>query len=106
MKIALHESLPLAVAAAGLATLGPQQDTVEYIRQLITPLNKSRLHDRLGFDHRNAVDVAVHPDRVEGRALLDHLRTRGIPYLGFRGRLAGASTGTHVHVGAACPRLN
>ena len=26
VKIALHESLPLAVAAAGLATLGPQQD--------------------------------------------------------------------------------
>jgi hypothetical protein len=44
VKIALHESLPLAVAAAGLATLGPERDTVEYIRQLIAPLDTSRLN--------------------------------------------------------------
>jgi hypothetical protein len=43
VKIARHDSLPLAVAAAGLGTLGPRQDTVEYIRELITPLDGASL---------------------------------------------------------------
>jgi hypothetical protein len=43
MKIALHGSLPLAVAVAGLATLGPAQDTVGYVRELITPLDAPSL---------------------------------------------------------------
>jgi len=43
-KIALHGSLPLAVAAAGLATLGSEQDTVDYTRELITRLDKSSLN--------------------------------------------------------------
>jgi hypothetical protein len=70
----------------------------------VSALGQTPLHDRLGFDHRNAVDVAVHPDTVEGRTLLDHLRAQRIPFLAFRGRVAGASTGAHVHVGAASPR--
>lgn len=41
VKIAVHETLPLTVAAAGLATLGPERDTVEYIRELITPLDRA-----------------------------------------------------------------
>jgi len=44
VKIAVHESLPLAIAAAGIATLGPEQDTVEHIRRLIAPLDASRLN--------------------------------------------------------------
>jgi hypothetical protein len=44
VKIAVHNSLPLAVAAAGIATLGPEQDTVEHIRQLIATLDASRLN--------------------------------------------------------------
>ena len=72
----------------------------------VSALGQTPLHDRLGFDHRNAVDVAVHPHSVEGRALVDHLRARGIPFLAFRGPLAGASTGAHVHVGAASPRTS
>jgi hypothetical protein len=44
VKIALHDSLPLAVAAAGIATVGPEQDTVEHIRRLIAPLDRSRLN--------------------------------------------------------------
>ena len=43
VKIARHPSLPLAIAAAGLGTLGPGQDTVAYIRELITPLDRSGL---------------------------------------------------------------
>ncbi|HEY7141462.1 MAG TPA: hypothetical protein VIE44_15265, partial [Methylomirabilota bacterium] len=67
-------------------------------------MGQTPLHDRLGFDHRNAVDIAVHPDSNEGHALLDHLRSRGTPFLAFRGPVAGASTGAHVHVGAPSPR--
>jgi hypothetical protein len=70
----------------------------------ISALGQTATHDRLGFDHSNAVDVAVHPDSVEGRALLEHLRGRGMPFLAFRGAIAGVSTGAHVHVGARSPR--
>jgi hypothetical protein len=72
----------------------------------VSALGQTPLHDRLGFDHRNALDVAVHPDTPEGRALLDHLRAHGVPFLAFRGPVAGASTGAHVHVGAASPRAS
>src|SRR6185312_3988915 len=44
VKIAVHDSLPLAIAAAGIATLGPEQDTIEHIRTLIAPLDRSRLN--------------------------------------------------------------
>jgi hypothetical protein len=43
VKIARHPSLPLAVAAAGLGALGPEQDTVAYIRELITPVDSASL---------------------------------------------------------------
>jgi hypothetical protein len=75
-------------------------------RFFVSALGQTPLHDRLGFDHRNALDVAVHPDTPEGRALLDHLRAHGVPFLAFRGPVAGASTGAHVHVGAASPRAS
>jgi hypothetical protein len=70
----------------------------------VSALGQTAVHDRLGFDHRNAIDVAVHPDSVEGRALLDYLRSQGLPFLAFRGPVAGASTGAHVHVGPRSPR--
>lgn len=44
VKIAVHDSLPLAVAAAGLATLGPEQDTVEHIRRIISTVDAARLN--------------------------------------------------------------
>jgi hypothetical protein len=44
VKIAVHDSLPLAIAAAGIATLGSEQDTIEHIRTLIAPLDRSRLN--------------------------------------------------------------
>lgn len=70
----------------------------------VSALGQTALHDRLGFDHRNALDVAIHPDSVEGKALLDHLRAAGVPFLAFREARAGVSTGPHVHVGAPSPR--
>jgi hypothetical protein len=71
----------------------------------VSARGQTATHERLGFDHRNAIDVALHPNSVEGRALLDHLRGRGIPFLAFRGPRPGVSTGAHVHVGTPSARL-
>jgi hypothetical protein len=70
----------------------------------VSALGQSRVHDRLGLDHRNAVDVAVHPDSTEGRWLTAHLRDGGIPFIAVREAIAGSATGAHVHVGPASPR--
>jgi hypothetical protein len=59
----------------------------------------------MGFDHREAVDVAVRPDSIEGRRLMTYLRNADIPFLAFRGRIPGASTGAHIHIGRPSPRL-
>ncbi len=70
----------------------------------ISALGQTPAHDRLGFDHRNALDVAVHPDSAEGQALMAWLRGRGVSFLAFRGAVAGEATGAHVHVGEPSPR--
>jgi hypothetical protein len=71
----------------------------------VSALGQTPAHDRLGFDHRNALDVAVHPDSAEGRALLDYLRGHGIPFLAFRAARSGMATGAHIHVGAPSSRV-
>ena len=65
----------------------------------VSAFGQTPLHDRLGFDHRNALDVAVHPDTLEGVALMTWLRGQGISFLAFRHAVDGAATGAHVHVG-------
>ena len=70
----------------------------------ITALGQTGTHDRLRFDHRNAMDVAVHPDSSEGHSLLAYLRQSGIPFIAFRGAVAGASTGAHIHIGQPSAR--
>lgn len=71
----------------------------------VSALGQTAVHDRLGFDHRNAIDVAVHPDSVEGRALIAYLRSASISFLAFRGAVPGAATGAHIHIGPASQRL-
>jgi hypothetical protein len=71
----------------------------------ISAFGQTKVHDRLGLDHRSAVDVAVHPDSAEGRWLMQYLRDAGIPFIGVRAAVAGASTGAHVHVGPESGRL-
>jgi len=66
----------------------------------VSALGQTPMHDRLGFDHRHAVDVAVHPDSAEGRALMALLRERHIPFMAFREAVPGASTGAHLHIGS------
>ncbi|MBI2216482.1 MAG: hypothetical protein HYU51_04215 [Candidatus Rokubacteria bacterium] len=72
----------------------------------VSAVGQTRVHDRLGLDHRNAVDVAVHPDSAEGRWLMAHLREAGVPFIGLREAIPGSATGAHVHVGPTSPRLH
>jgi hypothetical protein len=65
----------------------------------ITAFGQTATHDRLRFDHRNAMDVALHPDSNEGRALLSYLRQSGIPFIAFKNAVPGAATGAHIHIG-------
>jgi len=71
----------------------------------ISALGQTALHDRMGFDHRNALDVAVHPDSHEGRALMEHLRLAGIPFIAAWGAIPGSTSGAHIHVGQPSPRF-
>ena len=71
----------------------------------ISALGQSATHDRLGFDHRNNVDVALHPDSAEGQALMAYLRSAGIPFIAFRQAVAGSATGAHIHIGNPSHRL-
>lgn len=71
----------------------------------VSAYGQTALHDRFGFDHREAVDVAVTPDSAEGTALMAYLRDAGISFLGFRARVPGEATGAHIHIGEASHRL-
>ena len=64
-----------------------------------TAFGQSELHTRWGLDHRHGIDVGLHPDSLEGRALADFLRTEKIPFLSFRGAIPGVATGPHIHIG-------
>ena len=71
----------------------------------IAAKGQSEIHNRLGFDHRDAMDVALHPDSAEGKALIKELRISGIPFIAFRSAVPGASTGPHIHIGKPSARL-
>ena len=71
----------------------------------ISAFGQTALHDRMGFDHRNALDVALHPDSLEGRALMAFLRTSGVPFIAAWGSVPGQTSGAHIHVGQPSPRL-
>lgn len=70
----------------------------------ISALGQTATHERLHFDHRNAMDVALHPDSKEGQSLLAYLRQSGIPFIAFRNAVPGAATGAHIHIGKPSPR--
>jgi len=70
----------------------------------ISAFGQTTTHDRLRFDHRNALDVALHPDSKEGQSLLSYLRQAGIPFIAFRNALPGAATGAHIHIGKPSAR--
>lgn len=70
----------------------------------LSNFGQSDLHTRWGLDHRNGMDVNLHPDSIEGRALVAFLKAESIPFLAFRGPIPGVSTGPHIHVGNRSPR--
>ena len=65
----------------------------------IAVFGQGAIHDRWRLDHRNAMDVSLHPDGPEGQALLGFLRANGIPFLAFRQAIPGTATGPHIHIG-------
>lgn len=71
----------------------------------VSTIGQSATHNRMGWDHRHAVDVGLHPDSNEGRALIAYLQNSGIPFLAFRGAVPGVSTGPHIHIGSPSHRL-
>jgi hypothetical protein len=71
----------------------------------ISALGQTLVHQSMGLDHRNRVDVALSPDQPEGiwlRQLLERLQT---PYLAFRSAVVGAATAPHIHIGTGSTRL-
>jgi hypothetical protein len=71
----------------------------------IAAKGQSAIHNRFGFDHRDAMDVALHPDSTEGKALINQLRKAGIPFIAFRSAIPGVSTGPHIHIGKPSRRI-
>ena len=71
----------------------------------IGAFGQSALHDRWGYDHRNAMDVGLSPDTAEGQALIEYLRANGIPFTAFHFAVPGIATGPHIHVGLPSHRI-
>jgi hypothetical protein len=71
----------------------------------ISAMGQSATHDRMGLDHREALDIAVQPGSAEGRELMAYLRRTGIPFIAFRGKVPSMSTGAHIHIGRPSPRI-
>jgi hypothetical protein len=65
----------------------------------VAVFGQGAIHERWRLDHRNAMDISLHPDGVEGQALLNFLQKNGIPYLAFRAAIPGTATGPHIHIG-------
>lgn len=71
----------------------------------ISALGQTLLHQSMGLDHRNRVDVALNPNAPEGLWLRSLLERLHVPYMAFTGAMAGAATGAHIHIGTASTRL-
>ncbi|HEX8162780.1 MAG TPA: hypothetical protein VF538_12985 [Pyrinomonadaceae bacterium] len=65
----------------------------------VSAFGQTAVHNQLGFDHRNAMDVALNPNSAEGQALVNYLRANGIPFFAFFMAIPGSATGPHIHVG-------
>jgi hypothetical protein len=71
----------------------------------VSALGQTFVHQAMGFDHHDRVDVALMPDQPEGiwlRQFLEHLH---IPYIAFRQAIVGSATAAHIHIGIPSTRL-
>lgn len=63
------------------------------------------IHNREGYDHRNAMDVPIDPNSPQGQWLRGTLQANGIPYRAASGESFNkrtgkqTSTGEHIHIG-------
>jgi hypothetical protein len=71
----------------------------------IDVFGQSPLHDRWGYDHRNAMDIGLNPDSPQGQALMEYLRANGIPFTAFHFAIPGVATGPHIHIGLPSHRI-
>lgn len=71
----------------------------------VSAFGQTPTHDRMGLDHRDAMDVALSPDNAEGRTLINYLRRSHIPFMAFRSAVPRAATGAHIHIGRPSRRL-
>ncbi len=71
----------------------------------VSAIGQSGTHNRLGFDHHEAIDVAVHPDSDEGKELINYLASQGISFIAIRGAIHGSATGAHIHIGPPSKRI-
>jgi len=79
---------------------------LKFLRPLpVSAFGQTETHNRLGFDHTNAIDVAVHPDSAEGQALMEFLHGQGISFIAIRGAIQGSATGAHIHIGLSSRRI-
>ena len=65
----------------------------------IAVFGQGAIHNQWRLDHRNAMDISLHPDGPEGQALIRYLQSNGIPFSAFRGAIPGVATGPHIHIG-------
>lgn len=71
----------------------------------VSAMGQTMVHQSLGLDHRNKVDVALNPEQSEGLWLRHYLEKLHLPYLAFRSAVAGAATAPHIHIGTGSSRL-
>ena len=108
-----YEATDLLVRYAGAHELSPaamtslQRHFMARARRAlpVSAMGQTDVHTQLGFDHRHAVDLALHPDTDEGRLVMTWLRDRGIAFLAYRGPRTGAATGAHIHIGRPSERI-
>ena len=65
----------------------------------IAVFGQGAIHNQWRLDHRNAMDISLNPDGVEGQALIKYLQINGIPFSAFRAAIPGVATGPHIHIG-------
>ena len=111
-KPAEAETMPAPLTGSGKWKLADAQKVEDFFfakfkKSLpLTAFGQSDLHTRWRLDHRNGMDVGLHPDSNEGRALIEFLRNESIPFLAFRGPVPGVATGPHIHIGNRSPRVS
>lgn len=90
---------------ADLTTIENEYERHFHATLPVSALGQTLVHQSLGLDHRNRVDVALSPESTQGVWLRQLLERLHVPYLAFRSPVAGAATAPHIHIGTGSTRL-